>query len=160
MRRLDHDMQYEWHVAINVFNSNKNPADWQSWLYDAKQIADEVPRLAMLFAAERLEQLPEIHQQCSQSTPEPVNDNHLTCCMGVKCKECPFLLALEKAQVTPEQLDEIKAWTCATHIIRESAAHPNSFDTSEGYILTEDDKMFWSNVYESLSSGDEFNEED
>ena len=35
-------------------------------MYDAKTMADEVPRMVMLFQAERdLKSLPQTHQQCS-----------------------------------------------------------------------------------------------
>ena len=71
----------------------------------------------------------------------------------MKCKECPFLLAIEGTNVSREMVDEIKAWTCATHILTEKAKKPMSFDDSEGFIVTVDDKMYWQNVYESLSQG-------
>ncbi len=151
MDRPDHDRQHEWHVAINQFNTDPN--NFQHWMYDAKRMSDEIPRLAILFRLERNAQLPDVHQQCSHASQEPVVDNHLTYCLGVKCKECPFLLALGKAKLQPEGIDEIKAWTCAAHILSEKKNR--SFDDSEGYILTVDDRMFWDNVYESLATPDE-----
>ena len=151
MKRLDHEIQYKWHVILNKSQFGASSKDYQEWLYDAKTIADEVPRLAMLFELERTGTLPKIHQQCSMSEPFPIIDNHLSCCIGRKCKECPYLLILNDMECPPEQLDFIKAWTCATHILTEGAIHPNKFDDSEGYILTVGDRRFWDNVYSSLS---------
>lgn len=153
MERLDKDMNIAWHRAINEYHTqNKLHGEgWKYWMYDAKHLADEVGRIAIWFMYERTGQLPTIHKQCSHSEAEAIPNNHLSCALGVNCKECPFLLALEKAETIPEKLDEIKAWTCATHIIHEKAIHPNSFDDSEGYIKHEGDKMYWSNVFESLS---------
>lgn len=145
MERPDRNIQHEWHVMINQFNERK------PWMYDAMTIADEIPRMTMLFKMERLGELPNVHQQCSHSDPEPIKDNHLTCCLGKKCKECPYILALESASISREVVDEMKAWTCAVHIISEKAKNPNSFDDSEGFILTVDDMMYWQRVYESLS---------
>lgn len=157
MDRPKDEIQHEWHVAINQYHYGENFVKInkpQSWMYDAKNIADEVPRLSHLFRNERLGKLPKVHRQCSQSKPEEVIDNHLSCCLGVKCKECPYLLALEATNVSRERVDEIKAWTCVTHILTEKAKNPNSIDTSEGFILTTDDKMFWENLYSSLSFQD------
>lgn len=156
MNRPNDKLLQEWHVAINQYHYGENFKqihERQPWLYDAKTMADEVPRMAMLFQAEREGTLPKIHRQCSHAEPEEVVDNHLSCCLGVKCRECPFLLAMEGTNVSRENVDIIKAWTCAAHIMRETSKR--MIDTSEGYILTEDDKMYWQNVYRSLSQADE-----
>lgn len=161
MNRPDHNVINEWHVAINQYHYGegfKRINENQSWMYDAKNIADEVPRLTMLFKSEREGTLPQIHQQCSRSEPEKIVDNHLSCCLGVKCKECPFLLALEGTNVSRENVDEIKAWTCVTHILSEKGKR--MIDDTEGYVLTEDDKMYWQNVYESLSHTDMYGDEE
>jgi hypothetical protein len=117
-------------------------------------MAEEVGRIAVWFGYERRGEMPKIHKQCSQSPAVPIPDNYLTCCLGVKCRECPHLKALEKAEVTPEQLDEIKAWTCGCHILQEVGAHPNGIDTSEGYIQTVGDRMYWNNLYNNLAGMD------
>lgn len=149
LERLHHDFSHEWCVALNRFSVGKiGKADWRGWMYEAKTLADEVPRMAMLFRAEREKKLPVIHKQCSRSPEEPVQDNHLRCCLGVECSACPELLALDKIEkCTPEQIDQAKAWTCAAHILSEGG------DTArEGYLLTVDDRMFWDRVYEHMSS--------
>lgn len=149
MERPKRAFIHQWHVAINKHNHPLEVKDWKDrkWMYDAKQIADEQPRLVILFKMERDGTLPTAHQQCSRSEPEPVVDNHLTCCLGVKCKECPVLLSLEAMAAAPEEIDVAKSWTCVAHILTQD----QMIDTSEGYIMTEDDKMYWQNVYSSLS---------
>lgn len=111
-------------------------------------MADEVPRMAYVLRLERTGALPQRHQQCSHSPVEKI-ENTLTCCLGVKCRECPYLLALEKAErMTPEQIDVAKAWTCAAHIVSKGGDVAR-----EGYILTTGDRIYWDRVYESLSHG-------
>ena len=138
MDGLESDINNKWHVALNRFNTARN---FEHWMYDAKAMANEIPRITFWFMQERTGQLPQVHRQCSHAEAEPIKENHLSCCLGKICKECPFLLALEKADVTPEQLDVMKAWTCASHIIQEKAKH--FIDDTEGYIQHEGDKMFW-----------------
>lgn len=152
MNRLDHDVSHKWHVALNEANF-VGDKDFRHWMYDAKQLADEVPRLVYLFALERQDKLPKLHRQCSHSSTEEVFDNHLTCCLGVECRKCEHLAALDKANLTPEQIDECKAWTCAAHILTEQGTQPH-IDTSEGFILTTDDRMYWDRVYSSLAAID------
>jgi hypothetical protein len=149
-RNFDH----EWHVAINGFTNGKiGQPDWPKFMYEAKTASFEVPRLARLFAMERTGSLGGIHQQCSHSPVEAIPDNHLTCCLGVKCRECPHLKALEAAKITPEQIDTAKAWTCAAHILMRGGDVAN-----EGYILTTSDRMFWDRLHSNLAQpydGDE-----
>lgn len=154
MDRPFSDTLYKWHVAINQYSADKLGSEaWPQFMYDAKGMADEIPRIARLFGLERSGGLAKVHRQCSQSEPEQIVDNHLTCCLGVKCRECPMLLALEKAELPESQTDIHKAWTCAAHILSERATR--HIDDSEGYVLTVDDRMFWDNVYSSLSQTDD-----
>jgi len=145
MDRLDPKVNHAWHVAINRHCTNHK--NYKPWMYEAKKMADEIPRIAHWFARERLGELPEIHRQCSHSSAVPIQDNHLTCCLGVECRKCPALLALDQADLSPEQIDAAKAWTCAAHILSSGSG----IDTSEGYIKTVGDQMFWENVYSSLA---------
>lgn len=148
--RLKYPLNHEWHVAINTFHNGKmgKPDQWRSWMYEAKTMADEVPRMAKLFRLERVLELPATHHQCSRTEAVPVPENHLKCCLGVKCKECPELLSLDQMKrVSPEEIDEAKAWTCAAHIVSSGG------DTArEGYILTVNDRMYWDSVYQSLAT--------
>lgn len=145
--------RYPWHWAVNKFNDGKHGDDRARFMYDAMEIADESRRLPKLFEAERTAKLPKIHVQCSCCAPEHqhIEDNHLTCCLGVQCRQCPMLLALDAADLTDEQRDQAKAWTCIAHIMRED----EFVDTSEGMILTVDDRMYWDRVYASLAASDD-----
>lgn len=149
---LDHDTNYRWHRAINKFHEGKiGKGDWQHWMYKAKRAAYELPRLTRLFGMERTGTLPEFHKQCSYSKAVPI-DNYLQCCLGVKCAECKELLALDEADMSDERKDLAKAWTCIAHIL---TIPYTQVDTSEGYILTVSDRMYWQNVYESMSDKEE-----
>lgn len=152
MERIQYPLNHEWHVAVNRHQDSlrQSGQEWQRWMYEAMKMADEVPRMAMLFKAEREKSLPNTHRQCSRQAAVPVKDNHLSCCLGVKARECPHLLALEKIErCTPEDIDAAKAWTCAAHIVSSGGDHMN-----EGYMLRVDDRMYWDNVYANLAEGD------
>lgn len=138
-----HDM-HEWHVAVNEFSLEDS--EHHTFMYEAMDAIRELPRLEHLFRAERLKQLPQVHQQWIHSEPEPLPNDRLTCCLGKICSECPYLLALEKADVPPDFLDKVKAYTCVSHIIMSGGDVMN-----EGYILTTSDQKFWSSLYESMT---------
>lgn len=151
MERLTYPLSHEWHVAITKHNSGKQGDDRKRWMYEAKRLADEVPRMALVLGMERRGELAATHKQCSMTPAVPVAGNHLKCCLGVKCSECPELLALDKiGSVTPDDIDMAKAWTCAAHIVSEGGDRMR-----EGYLMDVSDRMFWDNVYESLSHDDE-----
>lgn len=168
-------LDHAWHVELNQYGAPHgfipddangfDPAhDGKSFMYEAKSVAAELPRLALLFGMERRGELAQRHHQCSRDDHgEAVTDNHLTCCLGVECRKCPHLAAIDRvttgrdysvrpsveAPIPDEQRDVLKAWTCATHILMRGG------DTArEGYILTTDDRMYWQNVYASLAGGD------
>lgn len=153
---MNRDFMYLWHVAINAqVQSSDNGYSAFKYMYGAKKAAEEVPRIARLFAMERSNALPPTHQQCSISPVEPIANNELTCCLGVKCRECPALLAIDGIPCDdPTMIDTAKAWTCAIHIERSGGDAQN-----EGYILTTGDRMYWSNVYASLAAADSQEEE-
>ena len=153
MERLQQHLLHEWHAAVNRHSDAWRKADkpWgeMRFMYDARHMADEVPRMVMLFRQERESALPTTHQQCSMQAPVPVADNHLTCCRGVKTRECPHLQALEKIErCTPQDVDTAKAWTCAAHIISNGGDIMN-----EGFLLRVNDRMFWDNVHANLAQG-------
>lgn len=156
LERPDRDLAWHWHVAINEFAVGKaGLPDYPQFMYLAKSTADEVPRLAMLFEMERNGKLPKHHYQWSHDHEgQPVPDNHLACCLGVECRKCPFLAALDTAKVTPEEIDQMKAWTCIAHILQETGKR-DFLDTSEGFILTTDDRMYWDNILSSLAGADD-----
>lgn len=142
---MERETTHQWHVAINRHHDGQRAHT--HWMYEAKDMSMEVPRLTRLFQREREGALPAVHRQCSQAQAVPVVENHLTCCLGVRCRECPELLALEAMPVEPGEIDAAKAWTCAAHIV-SSGGDP----LKEGYLLTVDDRMFWDNVYTNMSA--------
>jgi hypothetical protein len=164
--RLPREVDHAWHVQINEHDApyetrpgqvGYDPTkDGKHFMYEAKKAAEEVPRIAYQFGRERRGELRKIHKQCSHDhRGTPVVDNHLTCCLGVECRKCPFLVAIDRVQtrrdysvspsievpITDEERDVMKAWTCASHIMSRGGDSAN-----EGYILTTDDRMYWDNV--------------
>ena len=109
----------EWHGALNGQGiGNQAP----HWMYTAKMVADEVPRMILLFEHER-RGLATHYKACAHDPrpATPLPDNHLRCELGKECRKCPFLARIEaQAGMTNEAKDEAKAWTCATHILLES----------------------------------------
>jgi hypothetical protein len=116
---------HEWHVAINAYSDaeRKDRMPSVGWMYTAKRVADEVPRMIMLFEYERKKQLSSSFKMCGHD-PRPgvqLPDNHLRCALGKECRACPHLASIDSHEkMTPEAKDEAKAWTCATHILLES----------------------------------------
>lgn len=149
--RLDHDFDHRWHVALNQYATpyRRGHSDEMRFMYEAKTLADEVPRLVLLHRMEREGKLAATHRQCSLSAAEPVADNHLTCCLGVECRKCPHLAAIGAGELSEEEKDTAKAWTCATHIVSQGGDQAR-----EGYLATVDDTMYWQNLYSSLAAGD------
>jgi hypothetical protein len=122
----------DWHGAINRFSDSdfyQRPTDgrskdWPKMMYEAMRLADEVPRMILLFEHER-RGLPSAWKMCGHDPrpATPLPDNHLRCALGKECRTCPYLGAIEASPtMTNEAKDEAKAWTCATHILREISA--------------------------------------
>ncbi|MCY1167804.1 hypothetical protein D9M73_77770 [compost metagenome] len=135
-----------WHSAINKFSDSdfyKRPVDgsnkdWPRMMYEAKQLSDEVPRMILKFESER-RGLPTGFKMCGHDgrPAMPLPDNHLRCALGQECRKCPYLGAIEAApDMTNEAKDEAKAWTCATHILRETSAdaHLEEFIYDKGDV--------------------------
>jgi hypothetical protein len=155
---MTRDVAQVWH---EWFNSEK---DHDSTKYSFKEMLLELMRLPRLFTLHREGKLPKVHQQCSVSKPVAIKNDKLTCCLGKNVDECPILKSLGDyfatrrtfyTSITEEQMDGVRAATCCQHILKESGMGRNhTFDTSEGYVLTESDRMFWDNVYSNLAAGD------
>lgn len=130
LTRVDHSTDHAgcgdsaWHSAIGKFNDERRNAGlpWSRIMYAAKQLSDEVPRMILLFEYER-KGLADSFKMCAHdpAPATPLPDNHLTCHLGVECRKCPYLAAIESATMPNEAKDEAKAWTCATHILTERA---------------------------------------
>lgn len=142
----------EWHGALNGTGiGNQAP----HWMYTAKMISDEVPRMILQFELER-RGLPTSYKMCGHDPrpATPLLDNHLRCALGKQCRKCPFLARIEAQEgMTNEAKDEAKAWTCATHVLLES----KSDDYMESILSDKSDDAFHDNLFRSLSdngSGD------
>ena len=149
---MDHRADHAWHAWINRRQDERRDAelDFEFHLYEFKRMLSELRRLPALFKRMREGTLRTTHQHCSHSAPELIAENYLACCLGEKIAECEILAGLraclDKHSVPPEQQDEIQTATCCWHIYQNH----HRCDTSEGYILDESDRRFWSELYESL----------
>lgn len=140
----------QWHGALN----GKGIRDQAPhWMYTAKMISDEVPRMILLFERER-KGMPTSYKACGHDPrpPTPLPDNHLRCALGKECRKCPFLARIEAQEgMTNEAKDEAKAWTCATHVLLEST----SDDYMETILRDKSDDAFDRQLVASLSETQE-----
>ena len=152
-----------WHVWMNRRNfDRKADAPHEHSLYEFKSMLDflEYGHLRIQEAFEG--KLTKIHKQCSRTEPVEINDNVLKCaCEGVDVTKCHILTDVKRTfednkshyDVPVEMLYRTMAKTCAWHTYKVSCGIEEKgfrIDTSEGYLLDESDRMFWSNVYESM----------
>lgn len=118
----------------------------------------------------RLKSLPLVHQQCSHSEPDPLEENYHVCYRGEKLAECPILKRLRDTfakemersayyrEITDEQIDEVAAQVCVWHLLMGSG---NMYvDWNEGAFQSVSDRMFWSRVYDNLSQANDFPDDD
>jgi hypothetical protein len=167
---LPHELDNPWHGWINEYSTSEQKAGrpWLHSLYEFKTMLNELPRLAYWIRRARTGELPKVHQQCSHCRPEHIHENHLLCAKGVNVNECPILLSLranvKQRGVSEDDADRLCGLTCAWHIFTTATGVKdgmgwNGIDTSEGYVQDASDRMFWSNVYESLASAGPDSEE-
>lgn len=164
---LRSDTDHLWHVWINQYSEqqrvDKKPHPGS--LYEYKSMVQALPWIGRQLGKERRGELAKVHQQCSHCAPEPIKENKLICCLGVECAKCEILISLRESvakrgqfydKITDEDVDHLCGLTCAWHIFTTATSTPADggwkVDTTEGYILDESDRMFWSNLYESLAS--------
>lgn len=144
---------HNWHAAINNYSDNERIAerDYPHWMYTAKMVSDEVPRMILLFERERQHKLGNSYKMCAHDPrpATPLPDNHLRCVLGQECRKCPHLSAIkEQKNMTPEAKDEAMAWTCATHIMLESKL--NSY--FETFLHDKSDAAFDERLADSISA--------
>lgn len=136
----------EWHGALNGKGLGEQAPHW---MYTAKMISDEVPRMILLFEYERTGRLGNSYKACGHDPrpATPLPDNHLRCALSKQCRKCPFLARIDaNERMTPEAKDEAKAWTCATHVLLESKT-----DTyMESILRDKSDDAFESQLVSSL----------
>ena len=162
-----------WHVWMNSRNN------YEDHIYLFKDMLQFLSYGHKKIAEAYEGKLPVLHQQCSHSRPESIQNNRLRCCLeGKDVTECPILLGPkakydeEAARIYPfngeqaypelaanqEQLYRLMAQTCALHIFTEITTNKKFVDHTEGFLTDEGDRMFWQNVYRSM--GDTDNESD
>lgn len=162
-KKQQRDANWMWHVWMN--RQNKIGDDnWDHSMYEFKNMLEflEYGHISIREAFEG--NLRKVHQQCSRQAPVEIKENSLRCCSeNVDVTKCPLLLSL-KAVFEEEKLHHpvpdgllyrTMAKTCAWHIHKVACGIPNKHwgcDTSEGYLKDESDRMFWSNIYESMAS--------
>jgi len=138
----------EWHRALNGEGIDDQAPHW---MYTAKMISDEVPRMILLFEYERTGRLGSSYKMCGHD-PRPATllpDNHLYCALGKQCRKCPFLARIEaNERMTPEAKDEAKAWTCATHVLLERKPE----DYMETILRDKSDDAFESRLVASFAA--------
>lgn len=174
--RLSNEAAHIWHVWMN----RRNQTSGQEFDHSPYEFKSCVQFLE--YGHQQIQQafegtLPKVYKHCSLSPAEPLPANKLKCCLGTEVITCPILLSAkevwedeanrrrefytrlgkpEKAELPKEDLFQILSHTCAWHIFTEQLTRESFLDTSEGYLLDETDRQFWSRTYESLAGGDEY----
>jgi hypothetical protein len=142
-------------------------------LYEWKNAVQEMERLPHWLKQARTGTLPTVHQQCSHSAPEAIEENRLVCALGNDVTKCPLLASLyatfaeqqevyqrladerdQEPGLQPDDADIAAARTCAWHIFMEKLKYPH-LDTSGGYVQDEGDRRFWATTYRYLSMSDD-----
>lgn len=79
--------------------------------------------------------LPTVHQQCSHSPPEPIQNNRLRCWLGKDVTECPILASVKAVwdehmekpfyaeRNKPDGLYQIMGQVCAWHLFMSDVSH-------------------------------------
>lgn len=175
--KMKRQAEHIWHVWMNQYSNSEEKAgrEWPHSLYKFKSLLNFMEwgwkRLQDAFTGA----LPKTHQQCSHQPVEAIKENKLRCCLGQEVTTCAILLDLKKcfdeernrecgqlgkfyAGVPDEQMFRIMANTCAWHIYKKTTNITEGFhgvDTSEGHLMDEGDRMYWSRLYENMAATDE-----
>lgn len=170
---LTNAVDHVWHVWINSEGKFDEKAGddrpmkfdpHEEGLYDFKSALGLLTGLGARLAKDRRQELPQVHQQCSHSAPEAIEEpNHLTCALGQKLTECPILQRLRAtfdeyrkkpyyASIAERHVDEVAAATCVWHLLSTAMQGRGFVDWNEGAVQDVSDRMFWNRVYDNLSS--------
>lgn len=172
----ENNLEHIWHVWINRRQETRrarNPASsHEHSLYEFKSMLQFLDYGHCVIQAAFEGKLAKAHKQCSHSPTLPILNNVLRCAIGEDVTTCPILLQLRSTfleqiervtpyngekpygDLPPESVYGLMAKTCAWHIYTTSVRAQDGFggiDTSEGYLMDESDRMFWSNVYASMA---------
>jgi len=176
MTKDEQQADHIWHVWMNHFadeesrSGKKRPHS----LYEFKSLLQFLEWGWKRLQDAYLGKLAVTHQQCSQSTPEPITQNYLKCCLGVDVTKCDILLSLKStfeaernrecgqlgkyySNVSDEQMYRKMANVCAWHIykgVTKGSEGFNGIDTTEGHLMDVGDRMFWDRTYASMAGSD------
>lgn len=153
--------EHIWHVWLNRWNQVSD-AGFDHSMYEFKSMLDFLRYGHELLRRAFTGELRTTHQQCSRTEPVEIKQNHLKCAFGKEVTECGILKSLKStfdeqtaneyySDAKPE-LFRIMANTCAWHMYTEHV-RGEMLDTSEGWLQDESDRMFWRNLYDSLTQG-------
>ena len=177
-RSAKRDADHIWHVWMNSGGGFEPDEQWGSRmapksLYEFKHLLEFLDYGHQVIQQAFTGQLPKVHRQCSRTTPEPIANNCLKCsAFGTDVTDCKILLSIKTTfeaerqrelgklgkvyeHIPDEEMYRRMAQTCAWHIYREATRDDRFVDTSEGYLLTVGDRMFWGRVYESMAAIDQ-----
>ncbi len=161
-KRHRQSAEHIWHVWLNRWSDQAKSHDPS--MYEFKSMVQ-----FMEYGARQIEnaytgKLPVIHQQCSRSAPEKIDNNRLRCALGKDVTECDFLKSIKGtfdeqrkdayyAEIPDAEIFRVMANTCAWHIYTTQIKEGKFIDTSEGWLMDESDRMYWERVYKSLAGG-------
>lgn len=179
--KTESSLDHIWHTWMNQYGAGDDPIGRMAphSLYEFKSLIQFL-RYGHTQIQEAFEgKLSTQHRQCSRSLPVPILDNKLKCCLGKDVTECPILKSLaarfdenversypwngEKAypHISKDHLYVLMARTCAWHIFSSVTKASNDWsgiDTSEGYLLDEGDRMYWSTLYANMAGSDDIDD--
>lgn len=175
----ERNLEHIWHVWINhrqvSLREQSGEHTHEHSLYEFKSMLQFLDYGHKVIQDAFEGKLATAHKQCSHSPTIPIINNTLRCAIGNEVTSCPILLQLRETfqkevervypfngekpygDLPPESVYSLMAKTCAWHIYMTSCRVQEGWggiDTSEGYLMDESDRMFWSNVYSSLAQGD------
>lgn len=166
--RSKREADHLWHVWMNRRNFDRpGKSPHEHSLYEFKHMLQFLDYGHVVIGNAFEGKLPKVHQQCSHQAPMEIKENALRCaCEGQDVTKCPILLSVKAVfddnkahyDVPVEQLYRTMAKTCAWHTYKVSCGveeGPFKIDTSEGYLLDESDRMFWSTVYNNMADAGE-----
>lgn len=129
IQRADHS----WHVGMNRYSETERAAGnaFPHWLYNVKSAAHEMYRLMYLWESDK------------------ATDTNLRCMLGVKCRDCGILQAVEgamreeqiserpfKRDITDDDIKAAKVMTCLGHMLQTA---PGEY-MGEGMIKSKADR--------------------
>lgn len=162
MKLWRYDPSNELHVFINQRQEERadEGKPFEHSFYDFKAMIGEFMRLPYWLKLAFTGKLPKVHKQCSVSSEEEIEDNRLICALGKDVTSCPILKSYLKNPAGGNRRYVDMATICCWHIYTNDIGFKDGqerqtprIDTSEGYVQDGSDRMFWRQVYQSMTEG-------